>query len=96
MSGRRQPGAPDEDRVAVHDALHTEPFDVGEVLGCGQRADAGGGVPYFIAAILAGTLQYVGSPLTVVIAQDLAPGASVSAAGMVGRPGRRAVRGSRS
>ncbi|MEV6157044.1 hypothetical protein AB0L53_42555 [Nonomuraea sp. NPDC052129] len=42
-----------------------------------------GGVPYFTAAILAGALLYVGSPITVVIAQDLEPGAPASAAGMV-------------
>ncbi|WP_160150675.1 MFS transporter [Nonomuraea solani] len=42
-----------------------------------------GGAPYFIAALLAGALLYVGSPITVVIAQDLAPGAPASAAGMV-------------
>ncbi|MGW2160191.1 MFS transporter [Nonomuraea sp. NPDC001699] len=42
-----------------------------------------GGVPYFLAAALAGALLYVGSPVTVVIAQDLAPGEPASAAGMV-------------
>ncbi|MFI7644192.1 MFS transporter [Nonomuraea sp. NPDC049400] len=42
-----------------------------------------GGVPYFVATILAGALLYVGSPITVVLAQDLAPGAPASAAGMV-------------
>jgi MFS transporter, FSR family, fosmidomycin resistance protein len=42
-----------------------------------------GGVPYFVAAILAGALLYAGSPITVVIAQDLAPDAPASAAGMV-------------
>ncbi|MEU1389621.1 MULTISPECIES: hypothetical protein [unclassified Nonomuraea] len=42
-----------------------------------------GGVPYFLAAALAGALLYVGSPITVVIAQDLAPGEPASAAGMV-------------
>lgn len=42
-----------------------------------------GGVPYFVAAILAGALLYVSSPINVVIAQDLAPDAPASAAGMV-------------
>ncbi|WP_188195965.1 MFS transporter [Nonomuraea sp. SYSU D8015] len=42
-----------------------------------------GGVPYFVAAILAGVLLYISSPINVVIAQDLAPDAPATAAGMV-------------
>lgn len=42
-----------------------------------------GSVPYFAATALAGALLYVGSPIIVVIAQDLAPGEPASAAGMI-------------
>ncbi|MGN9845265.1 MFS transporter [Nonomuraea sp. H19] len=42
-----------------------------------------GGVPFFVAAILAGALLYVSNPINVVIAQDLAPDAPATAAGMV-------------
>ena len=42
-----------------------------------------GGVVYFVAAFAAGVLLYAGSPVSVVIAQDLAPHAPAAAAGMV-------------
>lgn len=42
-----------------------------------------GGVAYFIAALAAGVLLYAGSPVNIVVAQDLAPHAPAAAAGMV-------------
>jgi FSR family fosmidomycin resistance protein-like MFS transporter len=42
-----------------------------------------GTVPFFIAAAAGGALLYTSSPVTVVVAQDLAPRAPAAAAGMV-------------
>jgi MFS transporter, FSR family, fosmidomycin resistance protein len=42
-----------------------------------------GGVPYFIAAALAGAFLYMSSPINVVIAQELAPESPAAAAGTV-------------